>query len=187
MNNYCVSIKIPYSPFDTSYIKQIVLNSGLSLTQDLHLMCDSKSMSPDFTAWLCSIGLTVNWIPLFYKPAFFIDKEAHVDAPVDFVKINWVYQGENSLMHWYSPLDDYAPKRCYTPQGQPFTLYSMDKIRQIHSEVIGFPSIVQVGIPHNVSTGDTSRYCVSMIPKTSDGKIISMTQAQNIFKDYICA
>lgn len=80
----------------------------------------------------------------------------------DVLKVNWVFGGQDSLMHWYNPVNDPVWKK--TALGVAYKMYLEDQVEVIHSQRVGCPSLVQVGIPHNVVTNNFPRLCLSVLP-----------------------
>jgi hypothetical protein len=101
----------------------------------------------------------------------------------DSARLNWVYGNNQSPMIFFRPKDpskqnikemalystyveDPFLKKLYE-EGRTcsrFLYYEPEDVVEVHRELVGFPSIVQVGVPHNVELqGDETRYCVAAI------------------------
>jgi hypothetical protein len=112
----------------------------------------------------------------------------HVDRPQspiyqdkDYVRINWIYGGLGSTMNWYG----LKPTTSWIDVSLA-CIYRPDQVDLAHSEHLASTHIVQVGIPHNVTTGPESRYCLGIVPtKKKDNSRITMCEARDIFQDYI--
>jgi hypothetical protein len=64
--------------------------------------------------------------------------------------------------------------------------YNKDEVTLVHRQSVKFPSIVQVGIPHNIFNPDEDRFCVSiMLRKKTDNNNLTMSNAVNLFSNYI--
>jgi hypothetical protein len=87
----------------------------------------------------------------------------------DYVKINWVYGGKKSLMHWYDVKPNAPiPEKSYTKDtGTEFMRWPIDAVNLIESAEVKFPSIVQVGCPHSITNFEEERLCIAIVIKDS--------------------
>jgi hypothetical protein len=111
----------------------------------------------------------------------------HIDAEGgDFVKINYVFGGEGSIMNWYTVKPEQIPRFGVTPSNTFYWNWRPEQVDLIHSHVVKFPTLVQVGKPHQVNSADECRLCVSIIiADKSTGKFIKFEDAYNIFKPFM--
>lgn len=106
----------------------------------------------------------------------------------DYAKINWSYNTDH-VMNWYKEKtnEQHIFQRESDDEkitSRPYVSYNNEDVDLISSEPIGFPSIVQVGVPHNVTNLKGIRKCVS-IALVRDSRFISMDNAIETFKNYI--
>jgi hypothetical protein len=187
MKNYCVDLKFDIPPFiDTSFIETIPKDEyqyKASLFQHIN---------PRFLLLLHNIGLTVYHIPeVFYcraNSSGWIHSDMLNDTvskdSKDFTRINFSFLGKNSIMNWYSVNNDEESSIAVTSIGAPSHTYKSEQVTHIHSQSVSFPSIVQVGIPHNVTTSNEDRICYSIMPLKNNIRL-SMDEAIEVFKPYI--
>ena len=122
---------------------------------------------------------------IFYTPpaeGLFI----HIDDTIlgDIAKINWIFGGEGSEMHWYSPITTGTVGS--TRSETPYILYNKDEVQLEHSQSLTGPNLLQVGCPHNITNGDQERFCLSVVffDKTLNRRP-TMAEARETFKDYL--
>jgi hypothetical protein len=110
-------------------------------------------------------GLYIRFGELFYTPSNRITL-IHVDSepeeymvPDNMAKINYIGGGKGSWMHWYKPI----LQKPYEPTGRnKFISYQPNEVRSVGSSKLAGFNIVQTGIPHNITTTNEARYCVSL-------------------------
>lgn len=105
----------------------------------------------------------------------------------DYSKMNWIFGGTDSLMNWYKIKEDIDLPKIYKTSIKSYSLlYRMDQVHLLYSEAFRGPSIVQVGVPHNIINLKDERFCVSVVFKDKTlGRRPGMAEAKEIFKDYI--
>jgi hypothetical protein len=149
-------------------------------------------VSKEYTAWLDSLGLVMQYPPLiFYTPK---GKQCgiHVDghsANADRACMNWCVQGAGSMMHWYRLKEDQKPfETTETQAGTPYIQFHPNQVDHLHSHVIKWPTIVQTGIPHNIHNRTWEpRWVIScdISKKENPDAGLTMNQALEIFKRWI--
>lgn len=183
MNNYCTDLNLPISqPLKNPSVLNQTSNEPSIFWSDA---------SDEFKKWLDYIGCVLTYPPLiFYTPPG-QDCGIHIDGNQisDRATMNWIVQGESSLMHWYELKDSTEITELeQTQAGTPYTRYTQDKVNIVHSQVVTYPSIVQVGIPHNITNyGSEPRWCISCDISTKEKPTSGLTyqQALEIFKVWI--
>ena len=180
MSPYCfeLDIKFPYvkpspdlSVFDRDYVN--TLPKGKFLTGELlkFIIIEHK--------------LVIYTTAVFYsKPN--VETPIHVDGPPgDYVKLNFVLGGQSSKMNWYH-LKDPAniPALKQTSLGTNYISYDRSELDFVGEHKFYRPTIVQVGIPHNVSNGPEHRYCISLSLMQGRQRL-TMDRALDIFSKYI--
>lgn len=145
-----------------------------------------ESINPVMLEFLEDIGLFVYYCEIFYsKPNLF--SRIHIDANAtrrDFTKINWVFDGKDSVMNWYKPKDNIIRSEESVPGGPnsfSYIMYKKHEVDLLHSAPLGLPSLIQVGIPHNITNPIEDRYCISIAVATNnDNKIYRPTMQESL-------
>ena len=111
----------------------------------------------------------------------------HVDdAGGDYVKLNWAFGGGESKMCWYSLNHTTNDTVRKTAANTSFTPYPDDQVTEIEKVEIRNPTIVQVGVPHNIIDVTEDRYCVSFVFKDkTTNRRLTMEESRNRFKDFL--
>lgn len=181
----CVQLTITDSPFIESFDPL-----GLPKTRHTiisHLECISTDVMDIFE----QLDLEISFVEVFYSKPY-LNSNIHVDgAGGDYTKVNWIFGGINSSMNWYmkkSQTDTVKPRfpRIVTPIGTNTVTYNSNEVDPIHSERIIRPSLVQVGIPHNIINGEQDRWCISVNYRDKiTGKRPTMEESRSLFKKFI--
>lgn len=178
MNPYCTNLNFNIPIF----------NTGVDLkkfTTAYQMQGSSKDLNHDLLKFLLKLGVKV----LFFETFFMLpsnNSTVHVDQTAgDYVKINYVYYGDNSFMNWYKPKDGIVKLPKITAIGTEFLSYEENEVELLHSQEIGFPSLVQVGVPHSITNPKDNRLCISLVLHSMKNKRLTMDEALAIFKDYI--
>ena len=120
---------------------------------------------------------------LSYPPHF--TGGIHIDNKGgDYIKLNWIYQGSNSVVNWYEPIDNIIKSANVINREYEFIKYDESEVKLLHSQQINMSSIIQVGIPHNIINYSEPRECLSMV-LCLNGKRITMSESIELFKNYI--
>ena len=178
MNQYCTPVYISTSPI----VKDIS-----TYGTPTHANIPLDEISDEFYKFLEKFNLTLLLAELFYNPPRKISR-IHVDAlGGDYSKINFVYGGEKSLMCWYSANPSIVKDQIdYTMINTRSVDYAPDEVTLLHRQTIHSPSIVQVGIPHNIINAAKPRWCLSLVPiDINTKKRITFQQTIEIFKDLV--
>lgn len=104
------------------------------------------------------------------------------DKQDDSAKINWIYGNQQSPMLFYKPKDPSKYELMKIPLANTFITDPVlkqiteqgkthshvaryyDEVEDLYQGLVGFPSLIQVGVPHTVRLiGEEPRYCVSAI------------------------
>jgi hypothetical protein len=186
MNDYCfdLHISVPHPLADPS-----VLTWQKEDEPDIW-WADKTNISDEFKQFLESLNLTMTYpILLFYTP----ERQGipiHIDGPsvCDRAVMNWCVEGNGSEMLWFKLKADALTEVKKTTAGTPYTRYTDDQVIFLHSQQVGWPSIVQTGIPHKViNYGQTKRWVLScdLSLKTNPEEGLTWEQAKEIFKPWI--
>lgn len=163
-NPYCVhtDINLP------------ILREGIekpSFDSFTHVKIDSKDINTDLLELVDSKDLYVHLLELFYYPPNLIGPSSiHIDdVPGDHGKLNWVYGGKNSLMFWYKSKISKQPVKSLIDTYH--IEFSQTEVELVYASPVKTPSIVQAGIPHNITNFGHERWCYSLVlfdNKTND-------------------
>jgi hypothetical protein len=150
-----------------------------------HVDVDPAEISPHWYELMERNNLILKRVELFYGPPNNpYTLGIHIDNGYgDRSKINWVFGGAGSVMHWYQPLHSHNKQVQSTPVHSNYTLYEPSEVKLLHSQEIVNPSLVQAGIPHNIVNPGHERWCYSMVimdPKTNDNATFG--RIKNLFK-----
>lgn len=177
MNPYCTDLNVKLTPL----IKDI---ATYGYTRLQHL--SSADLHPSLHAFFKTYNIKAFVLELFYTSPGKQGK-IHIDSTGgDYVKINFRWGGDASLMNWYVPkpgLVNGANSR--TELGTRSVEFLPEEVDLVHQQCVNFPSLVQVGIPHSVTNDDSHRWCLSIVIVRPNGKRITMAEAKVLFKDII--
>ena len=150
-----------------------------------------KYISKELFNFFDSLNLKILLVESFFKTTG-AKGGIHVDfTGGDYVKLNWVFGDNNAKMIWYEPINtsstDVLSKLIHkTPTNTSYILYPLNRVREIERAVIKNPTLVQVGIPHNILDVTEDRICVSIVIKDKDtNKRLTMSEAIDRFSSYI--
>jgi hypothetical protein len=177
MNEYCVKLNldIPLLHPDVDINK---------FKEQYHTKGSLSDIHPSLLKFLYQKGLIVTLVESFYSaPGYVMD--IHIDtSPGDFTKLNWVFGGQNSLMHWYRTKNDIPIVQKINTIGKQYSEYTLDEVELCYSDTIGMPSIVQVGVPHNITNPTEDRLCICLVI-TKNRMRVTMKDSLELFKNEI--
>jgi hypothetical protein len=133
-----------------------------------------------------SLDLEISFVETFFKRAYNKNK-IHIDGTGnDYTKLNWVFGGGQSKMNWYAPLDNTLRPLFKNAIDTSYVAYTPEQVTEIESSIIQNPTLVQVGVPHNVVNITEDRLCISILYRNKINKNrISMSESVQTFKKYI--
>jgi len=180
MVNNCVNLNFNIHP--------IPVDDHVILRQSYQHPIDFRRLNPLLISILKSVNLCISYSESFRsKPHY--DQLIHTDdVGGDYVKLNWAYGGANSTMSWYkiNPETPQPDIRGTKELGTPYLLWDNDQVELIETATVGFPSIVQVGCPHNVTNYEEERLCISLLIRDiTTRKRSTMEQACERLSSYI--
>ena len=153
---------------------------------------DSKfNTNPELLSWLNSFGLEIPFWDVFVStPDFTMHIHNDNNEGIDnMTKLNWVYEDGYSVMTWYKPKEG-KTHTIYENNGMEDYALSWDHsdVEQVFSTVVGKPSLVNAGQPHNiVNVSSKKRICLSFfLVEKETGKPLQWERAMELFKDHIC-
>lgn len=144
-----------------------------------------KLIHPEIFKFFDSVGLKIFFVETFFK--FRGDGIIHTDAlGGDYTKLNWVFGNGNAKMTWYKTKENLDKSALKSASNTSYLVYSPDEVEEIERTVIQNPTLVQVGIPHNVIDVTENRLCVSMVFQDKITlKRPTMAESLIRFKDYL--
>jgi hypothetical protein len=152
-----------------------------------HTQLNLNAINPEIIELFSKLSLNIILAEVFYsKPNLF--SGIHVDSTGgDINKINWIYGGTDCSMNWYSVKNPVNKKDLeQTSINTQSTKYYFNEVNIIESTVLKSPSLVNVGIPHNVKNKNEHRWCISLVYKFKKSeRRPTMEESLNLFKDYI--
>lgn len=186
MNNFCVDLKFKFNPLRENFNLDDLKNKDSSKLKHSKLNSETD-ISSEFLKFLDIHNLHIILAETFYIPKFG-RLPIHSDGIdcTDYTKLNWVYGGEKSRMIWYKPKLGVIPKLSITDIGVEYEHYTPDSVEVVHSQPVGFPSLVQVAGPHSVQVHANDRLCISIIVAYKGTDITpTFEEALNLFKQHI--
>lgn len=112
----------------------------------------------------------------------------HIDITHgDYPKLNYVVGGQSSVMNWYKPIIS-KDSIDVSLDNRMYISYNPSEVSLVHSESIGLGhfSIVQTGVPHNVTNFEEERHCFGIVFVNKKTRIRpTMAEAHEIFSNYI--
>ena len=182
MNRYCIDLRFSWNP----------LRDGLdinSFPMSPNIVLDDSHFSAGLKDFLMLHGLRNNFAVLFTLPPN-TENETHRDIAVDDTdvpKLNWSYSSDH-VMRWYQIRPDTKQKLmtdATTAEGGTYSAFNPRQMDLAHEQVVGFPSLVNPGIPHNVRNGAQIRRCLSVPLRRNDGSMLDMDQAIALMSGFI--
>lgn len=148
---------------------------------------DLKYINPELISILKPLGLRIHYSECFMRlknNVNFIHTDNHGQR--EFVKINWIYGGKDGYMSWFRPKDESFGSLSYTPGNTAFIRYMPEEVDLVCKLVTeNKPYLIQAGIPHDITNPTETRFCICCLLSYSDGRSISMSEAQEKLKDFI--
>ena len=181
MNNYCTYLDIPFPLFNNNI-------DPFQFPKIRHVKLDKlEILSTEIQEWFTSLNLDIMLIEVFYTPPNEITVIHFDSVGGNYTKLNWQFGGAGSIMHWYSANAPQAHTKTTTPIGSNSAIFKSTDVTKIHSQTIQNPSLVQVGIPHNIENFDEDRWVVSVVFRYPNTKFLRPTWSASlkIFNEYL--
>ena len=179
MNNYCVDLNFAFGPFKNDFDISTLKNKN-------HSKIDNLDLNTEFVDLVDRMGLKIQLAECFYRKPY-TQSQIHRDVKgtESATKINWIFGGDNSLMNWYTPVTDII-RTAVTTIGITYIYYEKSDVKLAHTQKVGFPSLLEVALPHDITMGNEERICVSIVLKYKDREAYpTFAESTKIFKDYI--
>lgn len=154
MKNLHLGLSLPKNVFTENLdVNSFPLTRRLLLNPIAHI-------NPEILTIFKEAKLRIGLAELFYSPPNMISG-IHRDTPgKDISKINWVYQGKNSVMSWYNTDNN---KTVSGKQTNKYKYYEPDECELICKSSIHSPSLIQAAVAHNIHNFDEPRWAVSLM------------------------
>lgn len=182
MHTVCVNLNFNIELFKPSF-------DIFSLPKTRFQTISQDTINPELVDFLLKHKIEIRTVELFYSEPNFgggIHTDGSGEEGEDVTKLNYVIGGAGSWMHWYQLKPNAVKTMLVTDGGTPYFNFANDETIRIHSAHVGFPSLVQVAIPHNVKNFDDPRYCVCVVIQDSESKRrLTFADAQQRFSDFI--
>jgi hypothetical protein len=176
---FCHKLNLISSPFVETF-------NPLNLPKTRHVKINHERILSEYIKNLFSfLNLEIRLVEVFYSTPF-LNSRIHTDSlGGDYTKINWIFGGENSVMHWYNPKIE-KTSNGKTPINTDYISYEVNEVDHLYSERIVSPTLVQVGIPHNIENDYNHRWCVSLVyVDKHTNRRPTMEESIKIFKDHL--
>jgi hypothetical protein len=152
-----------------------------------HTRLHAETLNDSLLELFNKLNLEINLVEVFYSRPFF-ESGIHIDSSGgDINKINWVFGGAGCKMNWYSVDHQHPTKEIKnTVIGTDYLPFDKKEVILEHSKILHSPSLVHVGIPHNVHNLHQDRWCVSLVYQFKGTKIRpTMNQSLKIFQEFL--
>ena len=142
---------------------------------------DIALVNDQILSWFKTLNLTIVSVEIFYNPPGG-SLPIHLDYNGDdFIRLNWIFGGAGNQMIWYSPKPGTSPNMYPTVVGTTMIKFSEEDCNELHrQEVIGFPSMIRVGVPHTMINGNNPRWAISITPMLN-GRKLTWQQGLKLF------
>ncbi len=165
---FCKKIDIDIFPFKTTNWLERTHNEYYHVLKN-----PNQEVSVELQKYLFKKNLFIDHASFFYL-APYETGGIHIDGNLcDSIKLNFIFGGQGSVMNWYKTDVKKEIHNAYAP-------YSPDEVTLIHSEELSGTTIVQVGVPHNVTNAAEPRYCFSIFMRRITGGWPTMKEAVSI-------
>jgi hypothetical protein len=197
-NSYYLPLQLDFPIFNTSLSPIDFLKShpdwinfdATSPWPILHYILDRKNdLSTELHQFFANHNLEVNICEIFFRRKNNDGIEGiHSDGGTagDLAKLNWIFDGDDSEMLWYTINDTYTNAYAFETVINTTALwYKSTEVDLVYSANVTGTVLVQAGCPHTVQTKNYERFCasVSFIDSKSK-KFITMSEATELFKKF---
>jgi len=186
MNEYCFKLNLNLEPLR----QDVDINT---LPKERWNLIPIDLINPELINFLKTKEVSISVISSFYDGGTNFDQNIHIDAPsmCDMTKLIWVW-GQHHIMNWYLPEDQNncnfsVDSNSTNPDHgiRNYSSYDRQTVKVVHTSKIGFPSLIQVGIPHKGINFAGVRRSLTVILNDLNNNIIPMNRAKSIFESYI--
>ena len=158
MNKYCQPLNLSIFPLNNIAKTINAIKKAGHLSFDVNI-----DINPALVEYLKSYNISIGFAEGFYRKPN-CTPLIHSDAgPGDYVKINWVVGGKDSIMQWFTVNPDIHKQVTLNSLGTTNCVYDLSEVNLTAEEHIDSPSLVQVGVPHNIINLIEERICISLV------------------------
>jgi hypothetical protein len=179
MTNNCVDLNLNIDPVSVEVREMLKLSYQIAI--------DLNQLNPKLIGVLERYNVHISYAESFYSKTHFVQPIHTDNLGGDYVKINYIYGGKDSVMKWYKPIIGIDhPSEEFSPLIQTsYMPWQPEQVECIQTAHVGFPSIVQVGIPHNVVNYDEPRLCITLLVYDPIIGRLTMDEACNRLSKFI--
>lgn len=163
------------------------LREGIDITsygKNKHTRISFNDINLELISVIQLLNLNLVLAELFYSKPY-LKSEIHLDVQGgDYTKLNYIYGGKDSIMYWHKQISDIKKSASTTTITTSYIPFYTHEVELIDKATINFPSIVQVGIPHNIHNFKEPRYCLSLVLTDKDNNRLTMDDSIKIFDRY---
>jgi len=168
-------------------IKPLIIPDDKFRTQYHSNINVPNEVNPELISLLTKENLKIKSAHTFFSlPTF--EQGIHLDdvAPFDRVKLNFVFGGAGSKMHWYKLKDNIPmPNPKLTVASRTYFSFNKNDVDCIESTEITGPTVVQVGVPHNITNMSEERLCITFLLRDLEtGNIIGIDEVCSRLQKY---
>jgi len=181
--NYYTRLKLDLQPLKEDidcldYLQSIHKHTLQLVKHNLNLL------NTNLLELLQNIGIHIVHVESFFTLPN-TETTPHIDIyPGDLTKLNFIYLGQGSTMNWYNPRPGHSIKKSITSIGTPYFYADIQDIEKMHCANLQGPSIVQVGVLHNISNAQEDRYCISCVIVNKNRQRLTYKDALERFANY---
>jgi hypothetical protein len=179
MSNHCVHLNLNINPVIIDHSK---------LKNAYQTAISTRDLNPELTSILNKCNIKVKYAESFYSSPGFIQKIHTDNLGGDYIKLNYVFDGKGSQMHWYKVKEGIpSGPISFTPdEGTVFLPWDSNMVDLVESDALSYPSLVQVGCPHNVTNPNEYRLCIALVLLDANHlQRISLNSAKNKLAEYV--
>ena len=176
MNPYHLKLNLPvkFNPLE------------VDMKDGFHIKYKKSDIDFELRDFLDNLGIKIGFAEVFYKTPD-VCGGIHIDGEeenTNFVKINYVYGGGNSLMNWYKLKPDKQIRTGNTTVGTQYLFSEPEDCEKIWSHSVGECILVNVGQLHSITEVTEPRFCYSFYLYDKNKERITWDQAIELFKGY---
>lgn len=161
MKNFYFPISLPFS-----------INIDLTKFVNQQTRCQTNLLSDQMHQWIeNNIDAEISWTEVFYLPPY-QTYDIHCDGhEIDNkCKLNYIINGEDSVMIWYKAVEENAIISAYSKSNTKYLkLEKRNAVEINRAKLIEF-NLVNVGDFHTVVNGANHRWCISIVVADRNSK-----------------
>ena len=168
-------------------IKPLIIPDDKFRTQYHSNINVPNEVNPELISLLTKENLKIESAHTFFsRPNFEQGIHLDDDAPFDRVKLNFVLGGAGSKMHWYKLKNNVLmPSPKFTLANRKYFSFEKIDVDYVESTEITVPTIVQVGVPHNITNMSEERLCITfLLRELETGNIIGIDEVCSRLQKY---